>query len=115
MNLVILSGNVGRDPEVREFDNSKIVSFTFATTKRGFKTQDGKEVPDKTLWHNVTCRGKLGEIVEKYVKKGTKLNIVGEINYREYTKDDTKHTVTEIIADKIDILSSADKSNDKPF
>ena len=48
LNKVILIGNVGRDPEVRYIsDNVPVASFTLATTKRGYKTQDGKEVPEK--------------------------------------------------------------------
>ena len=121
MNKIFLCGAVGKDPQMREFeDGNKVANFSLATTKRGYTTQDGHTVEPKTLWHNITCKNGLATIAEKYIKKGTKLLIEGEINYREYTKDDMKMYVTEIIADNIEILSksetpSSESTNDKPF
>ena len=75
MNIVILKGNVGQDPKITTFDNGgKVAQFTLATTERGYKKQDGAEVPDKTDWHNIVVRRSgLAGICEQYVKKGTPL------------------------------------------
>lgn len=118
MNRIFLLGNVGENPQVKAFeDGGKIANFQLATTKRGYKTQDGREIEPRTLWHKISCRNGLATIVEKYVKKGSKLLIEGEINYREYTKDDTKMYVTEIIAENIEILNKPESDNkqDMPF
>lgn len=105
LNKVILIGNVGRDPEVRYVtDNVPVASFTLATTKRGYKTQDGKEVPEKTEWHNIVLWRGLAKIAEQYVKKGTQVYIEGELQTRSWEKDGVKHYTTEIIANDMQLL-----------
>lgn len=105
LNKVILIGNVGRDPEVRYIsDNVPVASFTLATTKRGYKTNDGKEVPEKTEWHNIVVWRGLAKIAEQYVKKGTQLYIEGELQTRSWEKDGVKHYTTEIIANDLQLL-----------
>ena len=105
LNKVILIGNVGRDPEVRYVtDNVPVASFTVATTKRGYKTQDGKEVPEKTEWHNIVLWRGLAKVAEQYVKKGTQVYIEGELQTRRWEKDGVKHYTTEIIAGDMQLL-----------
>lgn len=105
LNKVILIGNVGRDPEVRYVtDNVPVASFTLATTKRGYKTQDGKEVPEKTEWHNIVLWRGLAKVAEQYVKKGTQVYIEGELQTRSWEKDGVKHYTTEIIANDMQLL-----------
>ncbi|WP_084555865.1 single-stranded DNA-binding protein [Alkaliflexus imshenetskii] len=106
VNKVILIGNVGKDPEIRYFDNDQAVAnFTLATTERGFKTRDGQDVPERTEWHNVVAWRGLAKVVESYVKKGTQLYVEGKLRTRTY--DDTngvKRYVTEIVADSLNLL-----------
>lgn len=105
LNKVILIGNVGRDPEVRYVtDNVPVASFTVATTKRGYKTQDGKEVPEKTEWHNIVLWRGLAKVAEQYVKKGTQVYIEGELQTRSWEKEGVKHYTTEIIANDMQLL-----------
>lgn len=105
LNKVILIGNVGRDPEVRYIsDNVPVASFTLATTKRGYKTQDGKEVPEKTEWHNIVIWRGLAKVAEQYVRKGTQLYVEGELQTRSWEKDGVKHYTTEIIANDMQLL-----------
>ena len=105
LNKVILIGNVGRDPEVRYVtDNVPVASFTVDTTKRGYKTQDGKEVPEKTEWHNIVLWRGLAKVAEQYVKKGTQVYIEGELQTRSWEKDGVKHYTTEIIAGDMQLL-----------
>lgn len=115
MNLVVLKGNVGKDPEVREFDNGgKIAQFSLATTERGYKTKDGRDIPDETTWHNIVVKQPgLATVCEKYVKKGASLLVSGKISNRSY--DDSngiKRYVTEIVIDKLDILGSGEKKEE---
>ena len=57
MNKVILIGNVGKDPEVKYFDSgSAQATFPLATSERGYKLQNGTEVPERTEWHNIVIR-----------------------------------------------------------
>lgn len=107
MNKVFLKGNVGQDPRITNFENGgKVAQFTLATTERGFKTRDGKEIPDVTDWHNIVVKQTgLAGVCEQYVKKGTPLLIVGKIRTRDY-RDESGNTryITEIIVDEMELL-----------
>jgi single-strand DNA-binding protein len=108
VNKIILIGNVGKDPEVRYFDNGgAVANFTLATTERGYTAANGTQVPDRTEWHNIVLWRGLAEIAEKYVKKGTKVFIEGKIRTRSY--DDSqgiKRYVTEVWGDQMELLGS---------
>lgn len=108
----MLIGNVGREPDVRYVDNGVCVaSIVLATTERGYKLQNGTEVPDRTEWHNITFWKGLAETVEKYVHKGDKLYVEGKIHTRSYDdKNGYKRYVTEIWAEAMEMLSPAKKS-----
>ena len=105
LNKVFLIGNAGKDPEVHYFDsNTRKATFSLATTDRGFTRADGTVVPERTEWHNiVTWRG-LAEIIEKYVRKGTKLFVEGKLTSRSYEdKSGVKRYVTEIVAENLEL------------
>lgn len=99
MNKVILIGNLGKDPEVRQVKDTSVAQFSLATTT-GFG--DNK----KTQWHNVTLWGKTAEVAGQYLKKGNRVCIVGEINYREYEKDGEKKFFTEIVGRELEMLTA---------
>ena len=107
MNKVFLKGNVGQDPKITTFDNGgKVAQFTLATTERGFKTKDGKDIPDETTWHNIVVRRTgLAGVCEQFVKKGTPLLIMGKIQTRQY-QDNSGQTryVTEIVVEEMELL-----------
>lgn len=107
MNKVILKGNCGKDPDITNFENGgKVAQFSLATTERGFKTKDGKDIPDRTDWHNIVVKKTgLAGVCEQYVKKGTPLLIVGKIQTRDYT-DETgiKRYITEVIVEELELL-----------
>ena len=107
LNKVFLIGNVGKDPEVHYFDsNTRKASFTLATTDRGFTRTDGTAVPERTEWHNIVVWRGLAEVVEKYVRKGSKLFIEGKITSRSYEdKSGVKRYVTEITAENLELLN----------
>ena len=109
MNKVFLKGNVGKDPRITNFENGgKVAQFSLATTERGYKTKDGKEIPEMTDWHNIVVKhpGLVG-VVQDYVKKGTPLLISGKIRTRDY-QDNAGQTryVTEIIVEEMELLGS---------
>ena len=118
VNKIILLGNVGKDPEVRYFDNGgAVANFTLATTERGYTAANGTQVPDRTEWHNIVLWRGLAEIAEKYVKKGSKLYIEGKIRTRSY--DDTagnKRYITEVWGDNMELLDrKPEGSSAAPF
>ena len=111
VNKVILLGNVGKDPEIKYFDNDRAVAnFSLATTERGYRTTNGIDVPEKTEWHNISVWGGLAKVVEQYVKKGDPLYIEGKIRTRSYDdKTGVKRYITEISVDNLEMLGR--KSN----
>ena len=99
VNKVILLGNLGRDPEIRSMQSgAKMASFSIATSKR-WKDRNTQEQKEKTSWHNIVVFGDgLVDIVEKYVKKGSKIYVEGEIQTRKWQdKDSNDRYTTEII------------------
>lgn len=107
VNKVILIGNAGQEPKVTYYDGGNCVAqLSLATTEKGYTLQNGTQIPDRTEWHNLIFRNRLGEIVEKYVHKGDKLYVEGKIRTRSY--DDPagiKRYVTEIFVDNMEMLS----------
>lgn len=85
LNRVTLLGNVGRDPEVKSFVNGgRIASFSIATSEK-WKDKNTGEAKERTDWHNVSIQadGLVG-VVEKYVRKGTKLYVEGQLQTRKW-------------------------------
>ncbi len=107
VNKVILVGNVGKDPDVKYFDNDNVkANFPIATSDRGYTAANGTQVPERTEWHNIVCWKGLAQIVEKFVRKGTQLYIEGKIRTRSYDdQNGAKRYITEVYADSIEILS----------
>lgn len=112
VNQATIIGNIGQEPKITPTkDNSrKIVSFSVATTEKGYKKHDGTKTEDVTDWHNVVLFGNLAEIAAKYLHKGMMVYIQGKMRTRAYDdKTGQKRYVTEIIGDVMQMLSKADK------
>lgn len=107
VNKVILMGHTGKDPDVKTFDNGGVVAqFPLATTQRGFTTKDGREIPERTEWHNIVLSNGLAKIAGQYVKKGDKLYIEGELRTRSYEDNNgVKRYVTEVYGYNMEMLS----------
>lgn len=108
VNKVILIGNVGKDPDVKYFDNgSAVANFTLATTERGYTAANGTQIPDRTEWHNIVCWRGLAKVAEQFVKRGTQVYIEGKIRSRTYDDaNGVKRYVNEIYADNLELLGS---------
>lgn len=113
VNKVILIGNVGKDPDVRYIENNVCVAnFTLATTERGYTTQNGVQIPDKTEWHNIVAWRGLAEVAEKYVRKGTQLYIEGKIRTRSWEdQNKIRRYTTEIYVDNMELLGRRDSQS----
>ncbi len=101
VNKVILVGRLGKDPEVRSFQNGgKVVNMTLATSETWTDRNSG-ERKEKTQWHNVVIKNeKLGEVAEKYLKKGSTVYIEGQLETRKWTDQSgqDKYTTEVIVA-----------------
>lgn len=116
LNKAQIIGNLGADPRVATAKNgSPIASFTIATTERGYTSQSGAQVPEKTEWHNVVCFGKLAEVVSRYLRKGSKVFIEGKMRTRTYTgKDGLERKTTEINAETMEMLDAKPSTTSAP-
>ena len=107
INKVILLGNVGKEPKVTYFEGGNCVAqVTMATSERGYTLANGTQIPDRTEWHNLVFRGRLAEVVDKYVHKGDKLYVEGEIYYRTIEeKNGSTRRQIEITAKNMEMLT----------
>ena len=104
INKVTLSGHCGKQPEVRYTQSgSPVANFSLATNESW--TSKTGERQDTTEWHRVVAWGKLAEICQEYVHKGSYLYIEGKIQTRSYDdRDGVKRYITEIKAMEIGLL-----------
>src|SRR5213082_2561600 len=105
VNKVILVGNLGKDPEVKDTTNGvPVAKFSVATNER-YKAKAG-EWQDRTEWHNIVAWQRLAEIVGEYVKKGNKLYIEGRLQTSSWEDKQSgeKKYRTEIIAHDLVLL-----------
>ena len=102
VNKVILVGNLGRDPEVRySQDGNKIVNMSLATSESWTDRSSG-ERREKTEWHRVVIfNDRLGEIAEKYLNKGSKVYLEGQLQTRKWTGNDGQERYsTEVVINR---------------
>ena len=110
LNRVTIIGNVGKDPEIKTFaSGNKVASITLATSER-YKDRNGEQKED-TEWHSVQAFGKLADIVERFIHKGSLLYLDGKIRTRSYEADGRTVYRTEILADHIQMLDRREQGN----
>lgn len=98
MNLVVLVGRLGADPELRYTQSQKAVAnFNLAVSKR---TQD-REI---TTWVRIVAWEKLAEIASKHLNKGSRVLVNGELQERSWEKDGQKRSVMEVVAHRIEFM-----------
>jgi single-strand DNA-binding protein len=99
VNKVILIGNLGKDPEIKSFQNGgKIANFSIATSEQ-WKDKMSGERKERTEWHNITISGDgLVGVVERYLKKGSKVYIEGSLRTRKWQdRDGNDRYTTEVV------------------
>lgn len=106
MNVIVLSGNVGKDPEMKYFDSGKVVAnFPLAVS-----IYDREKKENKTVWFKCAIWGKKAEFVGEYIKKGSKVIVSGSIYFEEFKdKDGNQRTVNCVNAGDVE---SCDKKSD---
>lgn len=114
LNKLLLIGYVGADPEVRTLQGGQsVANVTLATTERGYKTRDGRDIPERTEWHNLVIWGKSAEVAENYVKKGTQLYVEGKIRTRSWDDNGVTRYRTEVLVDNFEILGRKSNNNEQ--
>lgn len=114
VNKVILVGNVGKDPEVRQFqDGNQVCNFTLATSE--VHTGADGQRNEITTWHNIVLAGKNATNVAPFIRKGTSLYIEGKIRNRSFqtSTGETKY-ITEIVAFAVQILTPKQEQAQAP-
>ena len=108
LNKVTLIGNLGRDPEIKTFDNGgKVANIAIATTEK-WRDKTSGENREATEWHNVSFSGPLADVVAKYLKKGSSVYIEGSLRTRKWTdKNGENRYATEIRANSMQMLGGA--------
>ena len=99
LNKAILIGNLGKDPELRYVaSGNAVASFSLATSEN-YKDKSGAK-QTRTVWHNIVVWGKLAEICNQYLKKGSQVYLEGRIDNRSYDdKDGNKRYISEVVVD----------------
>ena len=104
INKVILIGNLGKDPEIQNFENGVKKAFFSLATTESYKGKDGEKTTH-TEWHNIVFWRGLAEVAERYLKKGASIYVEGRIRRREYEdKEGQKKFVYEILGDSMQML-----------
>lgn len=103
-NKVMLIGNIGNDPEIRNLDGGKkMARFSLATNER-YRSSNGEQ-KEETQWHNLVIWGKLADVAEKYCAKGGEIAVEGKISNRSWEdKEGVKRYTTEIIVNELLLL-----------
>jgi len=103
-NKVQLIGNVGNDPEIKNFEGGKKLANLVIATKESYKNEEGERL-EQTQWHRVTAWGKAAEIIEKFVTKGKEIAVEGKLIHRSYDdKDGEKRYITEVVVNDLLLL-----------
>jgi single-strand DNA-binding protein len=111
VNKVILLGNLGKDPDIRATQaGSRLASFSIATSTK-YRNKDTQQLEDKTEWHRVVVfKDKLADICVKYIRKGSKIYIEGQLQTRKWTDNNgvDKYTTEVVIPNYSGVLTMLD-------
>ena len=118
VNKVILLGNLGKDPDIRATQaGSRLASFSIATSTK-YRNKDTQQLEDKTEWHRVVVfNDKLADICEKYLRKGSKIYIEGQLQTRKWTDNNgvDKYTTEVVIPNYSGVLTMLDTRSQSSF
>ena len=111
VNKVILLGNLGKDPDIRATSTgSRLASFSIATSTK-YRNKDTQQLEDKTEWHRIVVfNDKLADVCEKYLRKGSKIYIEGQLQTRKWTDNNgvDKYTTEVVIPNYSGVLTMLD-------
>jgi single-strand DNA-binding protein len=112
INRIILVGNAGSDPDVRETSGGTPVAHLSLATDRFFRQND--EEQRKTDWHRLTFWGKACDIAARFVQRGSRLYVEGRVEYGSYERDGVTIPTTDIIVQEFVLLDGANAASLAP-
>lgn len=113
INKVILVGNLGGDPDCKYVNDTKLGSFSVATNEKWKDKNTGQPV-EHTYWHRVCVRGRMAEIAQEYLKKGSKVYVEGKLTNRKYTDNNgVEKFISEVWIDQKGKLVMLDSPNNQ--
>jgi single-strand DNA-binding protein len=112
LNITILQGNLGADPELRFTQSGQaVMSMRICTTETYLDNNKVKQ--ERNEWHNLTLWGKRAEALAKYLCKGSRILIQGRLHYGSYEdKEGKKRYTTEIVVTELEMLGGKSKNRD---
>ena len=112
VNKVILVGNLGQKPEIRYTQTDSAVANLSLATSESWKDKETGEQREKTEWHRIVYFGKLAEIAEQYLDKGSKVYVEGKLQTRKWQDKETgaDRYKTEIVGNELTMLDSKNSS-----
>jgi len=104
LNKVMIIGRLGRDPEIKYAQSGMAICSLNVATSETWKDKNTGEKQEKTEWHRCVAFGKVAEILEKYLSKGSQVYLEGKLQTRQYEKDGQTHYATEIVVQNFTFL-----------
>ena len=115
INKATLIGNLGADPEIRYTTNGSAVANVRLATAESWRDKETGEQQERTEWHRVVFFGRLAEIVEQYLRKGSQVYVEGRIQTRKWQdRDGNDRYTTEIVANEMQMLGGRGAGGDAP-
>ncbi len=114
VNKVILIGNLGADPDIKQSERGTITNISIATSE-SWRDKTSGQNQERTEWHRVVFFGKLAEIAANYLSKGAQVYIEGKIRTRKWQDNNGQDRyTTEVVADQMQMLGSRDNNLSAP-
>lgn len=114
INKVIILGNLGKDPEVRNMPNGGAVTNITVATSESWKDKATGETKENTEWHRIIFFNRLAEIAGEYLKKGSQVYIEGRLQTRKWQgKDGEDRYTTEIVASEMQMIGGRSGGADR--
>ena len=110
---IVIVGNLGRDPELKEFGDDKAVCTLNVATSRQWKNKDG-EKQEETEWHRVKVWGPQAKTCAKFLTKGRSVLVEGRLKTSSYDKDGQKHYSTDVVAEDVRFLGGKGNGTKEP-
>ena len=105
INKVIIVGNLGADPDTKSMPSGNMVANFSVATSESWNDRDTGERQEKTEWHRVVFFGRLAEIADQYLRKGSQVYIEGKLQTRKWEdRDGNERWTTEIVGNQLEML-----------
>ena len=116
VNKVILVGNLGQKPDMKYTQSNTAVANLSLATSESWKDKDSGDLKTKTEWHRVVYFGKLAEIAEQYLDKGSKIYVEGKLQTRKWQdQSGNDRYTTEVLGQELTMLDSRGDSSGSSF